>query len=140
MLEVLIDEWFSKEREYNEFIRAMLNGEAKKMEKMLNILSASMFSTFDTGTKPSRKEPERFYHGFVLGLLVDLKESYVVDSNRESGYGRYDIMIKPNENKDIGVIIEFKVFDEYEEKELKDTIKNALQQIEDKKIRADIKR
>jgi len=134
-LESLVKGWFKKEQvTYNEFIDAMLSGNHKRMERMLNALSVAMFSSFDTGTKPSRKEPERFYHGFVLGLLVDMKDKYVVDSNRESGFGRYDIMIKPRDVSMAGVIIEFKVYDadEDEEETLQDTVENALKQIEEK--------
>ncbi len=77
-------------------------------------------------------EPERFYHGLVLGLMVDLADRYTVTSNRESGFGRYDVMLKPKRDsqKDPAIIIEFKVFDDEEEETLKDTVKIALQQIE----------
>jgi len=132
MLEGLIEEWFSDKRDYNDFITAMLDGDIDDMEETLNALSESMFSSFDVGNKPSKLEPERFYHGFVLGLLVDLKDRYVVDSNRESGRGRYDIMLKPKDKKDIGVIIEFKVFSPRKEKDLDTTVANALNQIEEK--------
>ena len=91
-----------------------------------------MFSSFDTGTRPSKAEPERFYHGFVLGLLTELSGRYLVTSNRESGFGRYDVLLKPEKGDD-GIILEFKVQDLEEEKELSDTVKAALQQIEDRK-------
>ncbi len=91
------------------------------------------FSTFDTGNKPSEAaEPERFYHGFVLGLLVELSDRYTVTSNRESGFGRYDVLLEPKQGDD-GIILEFKVQDTDDEKELSDTVKAALQQIENKK-------
>jgi len=133
MFEDLIEEWFGGERDYNDFITAMLDGDIDDMEETLNSLSESMFSIFDGGNKPSKLEPERFYHGFVLGLLVDLKDRYVVDSNRESGRGRYDIMLTPKDKKDVGIIIEFKVFSPRKEKTLSDTVSNALNQIEEKK-------
>ena len=88
---------------------------------------------FDTGKNPSGEEPERFYHGFVLGLMVELAERYVLTSNRESGFGRYDVMLEPRRAEDDGIIIEFKVQDAEEEKELADTVKAALKQIEEKK-------
>ena len=93
-----------------------------------------MFSSFDTGTRPSEAERERFYHGFVLGLLTELSGRYLVTSNRESGFGRYDVLLKPEKGDD-GIILEFKVQDleEEKEKELSDTVKAALQQIEDRK-------
>jgi len=132
-LENLVKGWFKKSQvQYNNFIKAMLKGNSDDMEDTLNALSISMFSSFDVGKKPSELEPERFYHGFVLGLLVDLKDKYSVDSNRESGYGRYDIMIKPIDKKGVGVIIEFKVFSPRKEKDLNDTVSNALAQIEEK--------
>ena len=82
----------------------------------------------------SGKEPERFYHGFVLGLIVDLKERYAIESNRESGFGRYDVMLFPLNKSDPGIVIEFKSID-YDEGEnsLKDTAISALNQIEEKK-------
>ncbi len=98
----------------------------------MNKVTLSMFSSFDTGTRPSEAEPERFYHGFVLGLLTELSGRYLVTSNRESGFGRYDVLLKPEKGDD-GIILEFKVQDPEEEKELSDTVKAALQQIEDRK-------
>jgi hypothetical protein len=103
------------------------------MKRYINKVSMSIFSYFDTGNRPSEAEPERFYHGFVLGLIVDLRDKYVITSNRESGFGRYDVMLEPldKENYD-GIIIEFKVYDEDEERDLADTAVAALQQIEEK--------
>lgn len=98
----------------------------------MNKVTLSMFSSFDTGTRPSEAEPERFYHGFVPGLLTELSGRYLVTSNRESGFGRYDVLLKPEKGDD-GIILEFKVQDLEEEKELSDTVKAALQQIEDRK-------
>lgn len=98
----------------------------------MNKVTLSMFSSFDTGTRLSEAEPERFYHGFVPGLLTELSGRYLVTSNRESGFGRYDVLLKPEKGDD-GIILEFKVQDLEEEKELSDTVKAALQQIEDRK-------
>ncbi len=137
MFESLVEDWFGEESsDYNDFIRALLNGNVYEMNKTMNELSLSMFSSFDTGNKPSQRlRPERFYHGFVLGLLVELRDRYIITSNRESGYGRYDVMLEPkNTSENFGIIIEFKVYDEeYGEKTLEDTIKSALAQIEEKK-------
>ncbi|MBE6842165.1 MAG: hypothetical protein E7510_04970 [Ruminococcus sp.] len=137
MFRKLVKGWFSKNsKHYNDFIRALLNGNVYEMNKTMNELSLSMFSSFDTGNRPSeRLRPERFYHGFVLGLLVELRDRYIITSNRESGYGRYDVMLEPkNAEENDGIIIEFKVYDEeYGEKTLEDTIKSALIQIEEKK-------
>ena len=96
-------------------------------------VALDIFSSFDTGKHPSRTEPERFYHGFVLGLMVDLSDRYVLTSNRESGFGRYDIMLEPKNNDDNAYIIEFKVHKPKKEPTLEDTVATALTQIEDKK-------
>ena len=95
------------------------------------------FSYFDTGRKASEEEPERFYHGFVLGLMVDLQDRYVITSNRESGFGRYDVMLEPKRPKeDDAIILEFKVHDPEDEGTLQDTVQAALRQIEKKQYAA----
>ena len=126
--------WFRQSRrEYNGFIKALLADDLKTMNYYMNKVALATFSTFDTGNKPSEAtEPERFYHGFVLGLLVELADRYTVTSNRESGFGRYDVMLEPKQEDD-GIILEFKVQDTEEEKELADTVKAALRQIEERK-------
>ena len=134
MFEDMILDWFaSQEGNYNAFIKALLFGDVKAMNVYMNKVARSMFSYFDTGKNPSGEEPERFYHGFVLGLMVELADRYVLTSNRESGFGRYDVMLEPRRAEDDGIIIEFKVQDAEEEKELSDTVKAALKQIEEKK-------
>ena len=79
---------------------------------------------------PSDEAPERFYHGFVLGLIVDLSKDYIVTSNRESGFGRYDVMIEPKDKGREAFVLEFKVHDPEDEKDLKETVQAALDQIE----------
>ena len=134
MFEDMILDWFvPQEGNYNAFIKALLFGDVKAMNVYMNKVAMSMFSYFDTGKNPSGEEPERFYHGFVLGLMVELAERYVLTSNRESGFGRYDVMLEPRRAEDDGIIIEFKVQDAEEEKELADTVRAALKQIEEKK-------
>ena len=98
--------WFSNsESNYNAFIKAMLRGNVKEMNTYINEVALATFSSFDTGRHPSGKsQPERFYHGFVLGLLVELRDRYEVKSNRESGYGRYDVMLIPRETPDQAII------------------------------------
>jgi len=99
----------------------------------MNRVALSTFSYFDTGNRPSEDtEPERFYHGFVLGLMVDLADQYIITSNRESGFGRYDVMMEPRDGKEDAVIMEFKVRDPEDEKSLQDTVQAALEQIEEK--------
>ena len=132
MFKGMVSSWFTKSKtEYNAFLKAMLKKDKKAMNAYMNRITLSIFSYFDTGNHPSGAEPERFYHGFVLGLLVDMQKDYVITSNRESGFGRYDVMLEPkNPAKDVGIIIEFKVYDEEDEEELKDTAMEALKQIE----------
>ena len=138
MFDGLVRSWFKKTNaDYNDFIKAMFMGDRKAMNAYMNRVALTIFSYFDTGKRPSGQEPERFYHGFVLGLMVDLQREYMVTSNRESGFGRYDVVIEPkNPGKNPAVIIEFKVRDEEEEKNLQDTAKAALDQIEEKQYDA----
>ena len=136
MFRSIVKGWFGRSRqEYNGFIKALLADDLKAMNLYMNKVALNTFSFFDTGKRPSGEEPERFYHGFVLGLLVELADRYVVTSNRESGFGRYDVMLESKQKSD-GMILEFKVQDAEEEKELSDTVKAALTQIEKKKYEA----
>ena len=135
MFEEMVSGWFGGQREsYNRFITAMLAGDVDEMNEYMNEISCEIFSYFDTGKRVSGKaQPERFYHGFVLGLLVDLKGRYQVTSNRESGFGRYDIMLEPlNPVQDDAIIIEFKVFNPRKEQSIEETLASALAQIEKK--------
>ncbi len=137
MFRSMVRDWFdSPSSYYNDFIKALLLGDVKAMNTYMNRVTLEMFSYFDTGKGPQR-EPERFYHGFVLGLMVELADRYVVTSNRESGFGRYDVMLEPrNIDSDDAIILEFKVQDEDEEKELSDTVREALRQIEERSYQA----
>ena len=140
MFRNIIRNWFGNVKsDYNDFINALLANDLKAMNTYMNKVASEIFSCFDTGKKPSSKTPERFYHGFVLGLMVELIDRYVLPSNRESDSGRYDIMLEPrisdshltlNDNcsRD-AIIIEFKI-QENDEKTLYDTVQNALRQIE----------
>ena len=132
----MVQDWFSASEDYNDFIRALLLDDIKAMNVYMNRVSIEMFSSFDTGRGPSGKRPECFYHGFVLGLMVELSDRYVITSNRESGFGRYDVMLEPRMAEggiasNDGILMEFKVQDE-DERELSDTVRNALRQIEEK--------
>ena len=133
--------WFNSSlSNYNAFVAALLNGKLKEMNIYMNEVALSTFSSFDTGTHPSeRTQPERFYHGFVLGLLVELRGRYEVKSNRESGYGRYDIMLIPRDyNEGNAIVLEFKVLDLESEETLEDTAQSALKQIEEKNYDAEL--
>ncbi len=137
MFENMIQDWFSGSDDYGDFIQALMLNDIKAMNFYMNKVTSEMFGSFDTGTKPSEKQPERFYHGFVLGLMVELADKYVITSNRESGFGRYDIMLEPRTQANDAIIIEFKV-QEDDEKELADTVQKALCQIEEKDYQANL--
>ena len=131
MFESMVRDWFAKSAdEYNDFFKALLADDVKAMNHYMNRVALSTFSYFDTGKNPSGEEPERFYHGFVLGLMVELAGRYVMTSNRESGFGRYDVMLEPKKESDDAMILEFKVRDPAEETDLSDTVRAALEQIE----------
>lgn len=119
---------------YNAFVRALLAGDLDAMNVYMNDVALDTFSTFDTGKRASGLEPERFYHGFVLGLLVELRGRYLISSNRESGFGRYDVLLEPVDPKaDDGIVLEFKVHNPRKEATLEDTVSAAKQQIADKR-------
>lgn len=138
MFEQMIEDWFADYTPaYNDFIRALLCGDVKSMNAYMNKVALETFSYFDTGKKPSEAaEPEKFYHGFVLGLIVDLADQYTVTSNRESGFGRYDVMLEPCHEEDDAIIMEFKVYDPKEEESMKDTVRSALTQIDNMRYAA----
>ena len=132
--------WFkNKDANYNDFVKALLKGSLKEMNIYMNDVALATFSSFDAGKKPSEKsQPERFYHGFVLGLLVELRDRYQIRSNRESGYGRYDVMLTPVTEVDDAIVIEFKVHEPDEEESLQDTVRTALDQITEKNYDAEL--
>ena len=132
--------WFKGAKtDYNDFIKALMLGDVEAMNEYMNNVALSTFSYFDTGTHPSGERPERFYHGFVLGLIVDLQSRYVITSNRESGFGRYDVVLEPkNPSQDDAFILEFKVFNRRKEENLEDTVASALAQIEEKQYAVEL--
>ena len=133
----MVNGWFAEaEDSYGEFVQAMLKDDRKAMNVYMNRVTRDIFSYFDTGRRASVQEPERFYHGFVLGLIAELYGRYTVTSNRESGFGRYDVMLEPKRSEEDAIILEFKVHDPDEEKTLEDTVKAALAQIEEKQYEA----
>lgn len=136
----MVKNWFSKTGgDYNAFIKAMLNDDIEAMNAYMNRISMRIFSYFDVGKKSSKMlEPERFYHGFVLGLLVELMDRYEIKSNRESGFGRYDVMLRPRNVKDKAIIMEFKVISPKKEKSLEETAQNALEQIKEKNYKEEL--
>ena len=141
MFRRMIDGWFKKYTpNYNAFVKALLADDVRAMNHYINRIALETFSFFDTGKVPSASsEPERFYHGFVLGLMVDLQDKYHITSNRESGFGRYDIMLEPVAiGQSDAIILEFKVIDPESEADLNETVKNALEQIRHKQYDAQL--
>jgi len=142
MFENMVKGWFGGDTDivYNEFLKAMLSDNVKKMNSFMNKVALRTFSSFDSGNHlADETQPERFYHGFVLGMVVNLADKYKVRSNRESGYGRYDVMIEPIDRSEKAFLFEFKVMDaDDDEKTLEDTLANTHAQIEEKKYEAEL--
>ena len=134
----IVNEWFRNKVPGND-LRLILNDlvtlKLDEFKKKFKVLVEEMFSFMDVG----KNTAENFYHAFVLGMLVGLKDSYYVNSNRESGYGRYDIMLEPKDKNGNSFIMEFKVLEDREEKTIKETIENAKKQIEEKKYEESLK-
>ena len=140
MFNSMVRGWFKDAKlDYNDFIKAMLLDDLDAMNEYMNRVALKTFSYFDTGNRPSGAEPERFYHGFVLGLIIELQNRYIITSNQESGFGRYDVMLEPkNPEADDAIILEFKVRNRRRENSLEDTVQEALQQIEKKQYAAQL--
>lgn len=139
MFEQMIKGWFSGCRKnYNAFIKGLISGDTDSMNEYMNQVTQQMFSYFDMGKKTSKTQPERFYHGFVLGLVVGLSKEYIITSNKESGFGRYDVVIEPKDKKKDAFILEFKVFNPKKESSLEETVKAAHAQIDEKRYEADL--
>ena len=142
MFRRMVAEWFRQPASasaYNTLIKALLLGDVDAMNTYINRVASATFSYFDTGKNPSGEaEPERFYHGFVLGLLVELSDKYRITSNRESGFGRYDVMLEPLGPSEDAVIIEFKVCSARKKQALEDAAAEALDQIDQMRYAADL--
>ncbi len=142
MFRKMILRWFSPAKnETNEFVKALINCDIEGMNVYMNKVTMKTISYFDTGNSPSDEEPERFFHGFVLGLMVEQSENYIITSNRESGFGRYDIMLEPKDKNNThypGIIIEFKVINPRKENSLEETVEAALKQIEERNYEAEL--
>lgn len=136
MFEDMVKGWFggSTETAYNNFIKALLINDVEAMNEFMNKIALHSFSCFDIAKGTADDDaPERFYHGFVLGLMVELRDRYYISSNKESGFGRYDIMLEPRDKNMDAFIIEFKVVHTRRGETLEEAVKAALEQIEQKK-------
>ena len=143
MFSSMFKSWFGiTQSSYNGFMKALLSDDIEAMNHYLNEVIMATFSFFDTGSDCSETdEPERFYHGFILGLIVEQWENYRIRSNRESGFGRYDVMMIPRERSGKhlpAIVMEFKVHNSRKEQTLEETVQAALQQIEDKHYDAEL--
>ena len=131
LFQQIINDWFRNKvmgNDLKSILKDLVTLNLDEFERKFRVLVKEMFSYMDVGENTA----ENFYHAFVLGMLVGLKDTYYVNSNRESGYGRYDIMLEPKDKNGNSFIMEFKVLDDMEEKTIEDTIKNAKKQIEEK--------
>ena len=137
MYNKIIKDWASESyvsSEYNEMLKALINFDYEVFEEIFIDYVEKSLSYFDV----SGDEPERVYHGFVLGMLVALNNTHYVLSNRESGYGRYDVMVIPKDITKPGIIIEFKRARKNNKKTIEQLIEEAKTQIEDKKYETEL--
>ena len=138
LFQQIINDWFRNKvigNDLKSILKDLITLNLKEYEKKFDILVREMFSYMDVGENTA----ENFYHAFVLGMLVGLKDTYYVNSNRESGIGRYDIMLEPKDKNGNSFIMEFKVLEDKEEKTIKETIENAKKQIEEKGYEQNLK-
>ena len=138
LFQSIVKDWFKDKvigNDLNSILKDLVTLNLEEFEKKFKVLVMQMFSYMDVGENTA----ENFYHAFVLGMLVALKDSYYVNSNRESGLGRYDIMLEPKDKNGNSFIMEFKVFKEEKEKTIEETIKNAKKQIEEKKYETNLR-
>ncbi len=128
----MVLEWFKttiRESQYRLLLQSLTTGDIDTFSKIFQKFLLSSVSVFDV----THDETEKVYHAFVLGMLVGLKDTYEIKSNRESGYGRYDVMLIPKNPNDLAVIMEFKKIDSGDETDLDSGAESALKQIEEKK-------
>jgi hypothetical protein len=131
-----VDNYFSTKIENEKLeimLKALISGDIKLFEKMLRKVVLAVFSYHDFGG-----EAEKVYHALVAGLLVWITNTHEIKSNRESGYGRYDIMIIPRDLSLTGYVIEFKAVDKEENETVETAAAAALAQIEEKKYETEL--
>lgn len=126
----MVKSWYKGAiHDYDSFLKWLMKDDLEGMNHYMNNVALDMVSVFDVGQGLSR-QPEKFYHGLVLGLIVELREQYEILSNGESGFGRFDIMLKPKDILGDGIVFEFKVCKEKGKNALKKTVIEACQQID----------
>ena len=141
MFRAMFRGWFKNQRaNYGDFMKALIEGDLEAMNYYMNKVALTTFSYFDVGSGNGQdSEPERFYHGFVLGLIAERAGTYKIRSNRESGFGRYDIMMIPmNPMEYPAIIIEFKVCSRMKTESLEEAVQSALKQIQEKNYDAEL--
>jgi hypothetical protein len=135
--ENLIVKWFKEtlnSQKYNTMLTALISKDIEVFEEIFSDFVMKNMSYFDV----SGEEPEKVYHAFVLGMIVSLADKYEVKSNKESGYGRYDVMLIPRNPSKLGIIIEFKRIKDTSPKTMDEGVKDALDQIEENKYEAEL--
>lgn len=138
LFQSIIRDWFLNKVPGNtlkEILADLVNLKLDIFEQKFERLVKEMFSYMDVGEDTA----ENFYHAFILGMLVGLKDSYYVNSNRESGLGRYDIMLEPKDKNGNSFIMEFKVLEDKKEKTIEETIANAKKQMEEKQYEINLR-
>ena len=138
LFEDIVRSWFKDKvigNDLKSILKDLVELNLSEFEKKFKRLVEEMFSYMDVG----KDTAENFYHAFVLGMLVGLKDSYYVNSNRESGMGRYDIMLEPQDKSKNSFIIEFKVANDMQENTVEDVIENAKRQIEERDYESNLR-
>ena len=134
----IVRDWFNDKvigNNLNSILKDLVELNLSEFEIKFQKLVKEMFSYMDVGENTA----ENFYHAFVLGMLVGLKDSYYVKSNRESGFGRYDIMLEPHDKSKNSFIIEFKVANEMKESTIEDVIESAKKQIQERDYESNLR-
>ncbi|HLP59663.1 MAG TPA: AAA family ATPase, partial [Candidatus Deferrimicrobium sp.] len=132
----IIDRYFTDKIENEKLeimLKALVAGDVELFGKLLRKIIAAVFSYHDFGG-----EPEKVYHALVAGLLVWISSAHEIKSNRESGYGRYDISVIHRDPHKTGYVIEFKTIDTEEGESVESAVESALKQIEAKKYETEL--
>ena len=135
--ENLIKKWFKEtltNQKYEEMLSTLISGDIENFRYIFQEFVINNISYFDV----SGKEPEKVYHAFVLGMLISLSKTHEVKSNKESGYGRYDVMIIPKDNSKIGIIIEFKKINNLSKETIEEGTLKALKQIDENRYEIEL--